>query len=118
MGRGEVWEFYPYLVIPSISYGPSYGWYPRPYNDRFWNIVGCILKKLYRSEAPIVAFPGAREESELCDCGGVTGFLGVAVSLPPESAHRLIQEHPDLYAQCACELYPDDEACKKGGERG
>jgi len=41
----------------------------------------------------------------------------VAVSLPPESAHKLVQEHPDLYAQCACELYPDDEACKKGGEK-
>jgi len=113
LGRGEVWVSYPYLVMPSTYYAP-YGWYSRPYHDRFWDIVGCIYKKLYKVDGPVVAFPGYRYESQLCDCGGLTGF-GFAVSLPSESAERLIQEHPDLYAQCVCELYPDDEGCKKRG---
>jgi hypothetical protein len=99
--------------MPSTYYAP-YGWYSRPYHDKFWDIVGCIYKKLYKVDGPVVAFPGYRYESQLCDCGGLTGF-GIAVSLPSESAERLVQEHPDLYAQCVCELYPDDEGCKKRG---
>jgi len=33
-----------------------------------------------------------------------------------ESSERLVQEHRNLYEQCACELYPEDRAlCKKEG---
>jgi len=99
-----VWESYPYLVRPEPIYVP--------HDERTWNIVSCILTKLHGTQ--VVAYPWSTElwTLDICLCG--TGWVGTAALLPPYKAQRLIQEHPDLYAQCSCELYPDD--CKKEGD--
>jgi hypothetical protein len=77
-----------------------------------------MLTKL--SGTPTLAQPGAFEENYPALASvGTEGFATVYITyVPPEKFERLVQEHRDLYDQCACELFPEDRAlCKKGGER-
>ncbi len=64
-----------------------------------------------------LAQPGAWEETytALASLGATSGVATVQIAyVPPEKFERLVQEHRDLYEQCACELYPEDRAlCKK-----
>jgi hypothetical protein len=68
-----------------------------------------------------LAQPGAWEETytAIAAIGATEGIATVQIAyVPPEKFQRLVQEHPDLYEQCACELFPEDRAlCKKRGER-
>jgi len=78
-----------------------------------------MLTKL--NNAPTLAQPGAWEEAHtaLADLGATEGIATVQIEyVPPEKFERLVQEHPDLYERCACELFPEDRAlCKKGGDK-
>jgi len=76
-----------------------------------------MLTKLNNS--PTLAQPGAWEETytALASLGLTSGVATVWIEyVPPEKFERLVQEHRDLYEQCACELFPEDRAlCKKEG---
>jgi hypothetical protein len=111
---------YPYPVPgPSQDYNPYPPWFPpEVYYARVWSIVSCMLTKLNRG-VPTVAYPGdsdAKYPALLIVGATATIVTGQIASISPETFERLIHEHPDLYEQCACELYPDDRAlCKKEG---
>jgi len=119
MGEGEAQGPYPYPVPgPSQAHSIYPPWYPvGVFYSRVWDIISCMLTEL--NGFPTVAYPGAYEETypalfPLAATGVVTGKV---MSVPPEKFQRLVQEHPDLYEQCACRLFPDDRnLCKKGGE--
>jgi hypothetical protein len=76
-----------------------------------------MLTKLNNSLT--LAQPGAWEEAHtaLVPLGATEGIATVWIEyVPPEKFERLVQEHRDLYEQCACELFPEDRAlCKKEG---
>jgi hypothetical protein len=117
MSEREAQGPYPYPVPgPSQAYSPYPPWYPPDvYYSRVWGIVSCMLTKL--NNALTLAQPGAWEEAytALADLGATEGIATVRIEyVPPEKFERLVQEHRDLYEQCACELYPGDRAlCKK-----
>ena len=118
MSEGEAQGPYPYTVPgPSQAYSPYPPWFPpEVYYARVWGIVSCMLTKLNKG-TPTMAYPGAWEATypALAPVGASGGIATVYVTyVPPDKFERLVQEHPDLYEQCACELFPDDRAlCKK-----
>jgi len=106
----DVWYSMTGMLLPRDSY-----------DERTWRILSCALTKINmtRDPHPVIAYEGPKMEYYYYEFGvtGVAVLLSVPSDEVPNLIQKIAQEHPDIYRQCVCELYPDDEGCKKRDER-
>jgi hypothetical protein len=107
-----------YIFDSDVWYSLTGMWLHRgSYDEKTWRILSCALTKInkMRDPYPVIVQEGSKMEYNYVEFGitGVAVILSVPSDEVPNLNQKVIQEHPDIYRQCVCMLYPDE--CKKEG---